>query len=149
MTGSEIIRKAQELQHTQYWYGAKGQKATIALANQLRRQYPSIWTNSYYKKAIKSVNRGTIVGDCSYLVCKAYGIAQIGSYQIRERYPVYNINPKIGRNGMILWRPGHVGIFYEGQVIALRGIDYGYNVCSLNVEHFTYVLCDMSVDYTK
>lgn len=121
--GTQAVQRAQELKNYKYWYGGKGQVASVSLAKQLKAQNPSVWTDSYYQKAIKDVDGTTRVGDCSYLVCYAYNISQIGSYQIAESFDEYNGDPE---NGMVLWRPGHVGIYNKGKVIELKGIDYDY-----------------------
>lgn len=144
MTGKEICKRAKTLKDYKYWYGGKGEIATVDLANRLRRQNPHNWTDSYYKKALKDIDGRTRVGDCSFLVCYAYKVGMIGSYQIVERYKEWKGKPK---NGMILWRPGHVAIYCDGKAVQLRGIDYDYVERSLDVDKYKKVLYDINVSY--
>lgn len=122
----EIVSRAKSLNSFKYWYGGDGRIATKALADSLKESYPSIWTSSYYDKAMADI--GKRVGDCSYLVNYAYGIASPGNHgpgtsQYQSRWPRWAGQPK---NGMILWRSGHTGIYSDGKSIELVGIDYDY-----------------------
>lgn len=145
MTGKDICKRAAELKADKYWYGAKNQIATIELANRLRQENPSVWTYSYYAKAIKDIDGKTRVCDCSGLVCYAYQIGELSSYGLHDKYPVWGDAPK---DGMILWRKGHVGIYEDGHVHELRGIDYDYQLSPYEAERWSAVLYDPKVDYT-
>lgn len=125
MTGSEIVKRAYDLQGYVYWYGGKMQKCTERLAKTMRVLYPSVWTSAYYAKAMKDVAAGKSCADCSALVCHAYNIPMIGSYQIRAKYKTWTGKPK---PGMIGWKKGHVGIIKDkkGHLIEMRGIDYDF-----------------------
>ena len=146
MTGLEIVKKAEEFKDFVYWYGGKGQLASVSLANALRAQNPSVWTDSYYKKAMNDCDGTTRVADCSHLVCKAYGISDIGSSQIEERYSEWNGNPL---PGMIGWKPGHVGIYGNDlKIIEMRGINYDFcNSRTAAQCGFTKTLYDENVVY--
>lgn len=144
MTGSEICKRAVELKNDKYWYGGKHTLATINLANQLRHENPSVWTYSYYEKAIKDIDGHTMVCDCSGLVCYAYQIGELSSYGLHDRYLMWKDAP---RDGMILWRKGHVGIYEGGHVHELRGIDYDYQFNAYDPDRWTAVLYDPTVDY--
>lgn len=144
MNGLDIVRRAKSLSGVKYWYGAKGQKASVELANILSNQNPNVWTKEYYKKALNDIAKNHTVGDCSYLVCYAYGIKMIGSYQIREKFKIWNGSPK---DGMILWRKGHVAIFGYGKAIQLKGIDYDYVEIDYEKDKYTAVLYDPAIDY--
>lgn len=144
MTGNEICLRAAELKNDKYWYGAKNEIATVALANRLRSENPSVWTYSYYNKALKDVDGKTKVCDCSGLVCYAYKIGELSSYGIQDKYPAWNGTPK---DGMILWRKGHVGIYEDGHVHELKGIDYDYRFSPYVASEWSAVLYDESVDY--
>lgn len=141
----DILKRTIELKDHAYWYGGKGQKASYELADKLRKMYPDTWDNEYYEKAKKDIEAGKYVGDCSYLVCHAYDIPQIGSYQIREKFNLWKGNPV---TGMILWKPGHVGIYYDGMVFELRGIDYDFSSTRwYKREEWNKVLYSKDVDY--
>lgn len=149
MTGFDIVKKAKGLSNYKYWYGGKRELASKALADRLKSENPSVWTTGYYNKALKDVDGKTRVCDCSGLVCYAYGISDIGSYTIKEKYKEWKGEPKAG---MIGWKRGHVGIFsadgWNTPIIEMRGIDYDY-MCSRTYQEcgFTAVLYGVGVDY--
>lgn len=150
MTGKEIVERARSLSRMVYWYGGKRQKCTTQLASALMKQNPGVWTDSYYKKAVRDIHNKKSCCDCSGLVCHAYGIADIGSYQIRQRYRVWTGVPHAG---MIGWRSGHVGIFsrdgWDSPIIEMRGIDYDYQESrTFSQCGFTHVLYDPGIDYS-
>lgn len=142
--GLEAVKNASLLKDVKYWYGAKGQLASADLADWLRAEYPSVWTNSYYSKAILDIDGKTRVGDCSYLVCKAYGISMIGSSQMKNKFKVWNDKPK---NGMILWRSGHVAIYNNGFCIQLKGVDYDYTELPYGVDKYDIIYYHPDVNY--
>lgn len=144
---SEIVNRARSLSGYKYWYGGAGQIATEALARSLRASYPGIWTESYFNKALKDI--GQRVGDCSYLVNYAYGIASpgnhgIGTSQYLAKYSRWNGAPL---NGMILWRSGHTGIYTNGKSIELVGIDYDYMERDYVANKWSAVLYDPNRSY--
>lgn len=121
MTGQEIVNRAFRYKNFVYWYGAKGQKCTDALLQQLSRLYPNIYTASYIAKCRKDIANYRWAVDCSGLVCLAYGIDQIGTSQMLGPFKVWHYSPL---TGMVCWRAGHCGIYYHGAVIEARGVDY-------------------------
>lgn len=149
MTGKEIVARAQSLSKYKYWYGGKRELASVSLAKRLKSENPSVWTDSYYQEALKDVDGVTHVCDCSGLVCYAYGIGDVGSYTIREKYTTYSGTP---RSGMIGWKKGHVGIFsadgWDAPIIEMRSQAHDYR-CSRTFAQcgFTHVLYDKAVDY--
>lgn len=150
MTGREIVNRARSLSHMVYWYGGKRQKCTTQLALQLMKQNPNVWTDSYFKKAVRDIHEQKMCCDCSGLVCHAYLIHSIGSYQIRQKYRIWTGAPLAG---MIGWKSGHVGIFsrdgWDAPIIEMRGIDYDYQEKRTFREcGFTHVLYDPDVSYT-
>lgn len=108
-----------------YWYGGKGEVASKGLANRLKEENPSVWTETYYKTALKDIDGRTKVFDCSGMVCNVYGIKQIGSYQIRDRFEKWSHDPI---PGMIAWRAGHVGIIVDsnGRMAEMRSQVYDF-----------------------
>lgn len=149
MTGKEIVARATSYKKMVYWYGAKREKCTTTLAGVLRQQNPGVWTEDYYQKALKDCDGEKYACDCSGLVCGAYNIPDIGSYQLGSKYETWNGTP---RAGMIGWKRGHVGIFsddgWDAKIIEMRGIDYDwkkervYKTCG-----FVKVIYDPSIDY--
>lgn len=147
MTGWQIVRNAESFKDYKYWYGGKRQIATKRLADTLRAQNPGTWTEDYYNRALKDIDGKTRVCDCSGLVCACYGIPDIGSYQIREKYPVWNGKPK---PGMIAWKKGHVAIIkdYDGHIIEMRSQAYDYQDTRYRKEAgLMTLLYDPNVDY--
>lgn len=141
---SAIIARARSLSGYKYWYGGSGQVANVALANQLRQSYPNIWTSAYYQKAMADIAAGVRVGDCSYLVSYAYDIPRTSSAGLRNTYPAWSGAPK---DGMILWRPGHVGIYWSGKVIELVGIDVDYRESTYVASKWEAILYDKNRTY--
>lgn len=144
---NEIVSRARSLSGYKYWYGGAGQVATQALANSLRQSYSSIWTQSYYTKALADI--GQRVGDCSYLVNYAYGIASPGSHgpgtsEYLSRYSKWSSAPK---DGMIAWRNGHTGIYAGGKTLELVGIDYDYQERNYDASKWTAILYDPNRAY--
>lgn len=142
-----IVARAKSLSNYKYWYGGAGQTATKELADSLRAKYPSIWTDSYYNTALADI--GQRVGDCSYLVNYAYGIASpgnhgIGTSQYLAKYSRWNGAPK---NGMIVWRNGHTGIYADEKTIELVGIAYDYQEREYISSKWAAILYDPNRSY--
>lgn len=147
MTGYDIVRRAMELKDYKYWYGGKREKATLALAQRLKKENPSVWDEDYMLKAKIDISHGEKVCDCSGLVCYAYGIGDISSYGLKKKYKVWTGKPK---PGMISWKPGHVGIIKtcSGKVIEMRGIDYDFTDTRYRKEAgLMTLLYDPNVEY--
>lgn len=147
MTGKEIVERARSLKGYKYWYGGKRELASVRLAYRLKRENPNVWTDKYYREALKDVDGKTRVCDCSGLVCHAYGISDVGSYQLKEKYKVWNGKPL---PGMIAWKPGHVGIILDtsGHVIEMRSQKYDYMETRYRKEAgLTTLLYDPNIDY--
>lgn len=123
MTGAGVCANALKYKGFVYWYGGKGQKCTSALLNSLAKTYPSVYTLIYRNKCKQDIAAGKSCIDCSGLVCRAYGIGDLSTYQMAKdgRFKKYTGTPL---NGMIVWKPSHVGIYYNGKVIEARGIDW-------------------------
>lgn len=121
MTGNDIVVKALKCINYVYWYGGKGQKCTTKLLNQLAGLYPSIYTADYIAKCKQDIKDKKTCIDCSGLVCKAYGVDQVGTYSFPKIFKEWSGTPL---NGMIVWRWTHTGIYYNGHVIEARGVDY-------------------------
>ena len=121
MTGNDIIKNALWYRNYVYWYGAKGEECTYKLLNTLSALYPGIYTTTYKQKCMIDIRNGKHAIDCSGLVCRAYGISNISTYEMPKYFAEYTGPIK---NGMIVWRPNHVGLYYNGKVLEARGIDY-------------------------
>lgn len=146
-TAAQIVQRALSLSNHKYWYGAAGQVATQQLANSLRQSYPSIWTQSYYNEAILDI--GTQVGDCSYLVNYAYGIASPGNHgpgtaSYQSMYSKWEGTPK---NGMIVWRNGHAGIYNNGSVIELSSLKNDFKITQYSPSNWSATLYNKNIQY--
>lgn len=151
MTGKEIVTRAKSLAGCKYWYGGKRELASKSLADRLRKENSKVWTDVYYNTALKDVDGITHVCDCSGLVCYAYGISDIGSYQLKEKYKAWRGVPKAG---MIGWKSGHVGIFsadgWDSPIIEMRSQAYDYMAVRTYKQcGFTSVLYDSLIDYEE
>lgn len=143
----EIVARARSLSGLKYWFGGAGQNATRALADDLKRSYPNIWTETYYRKALNDV--GKPVGDCSYLVNYAYGRASPGNHgpgtgNYLAYYSKWTGTPK---DGMIAWRNGHTGIYAGGKTLELVGIDYDYQEKPYDPAKWSAILYDPNRRY--
>ena len=121
MTGNDIIKNALLYKNCVYWYGAKGEQCTYKLLNILSALYPGIYTTTYKQKCMADIRNGECAIDCSGLVCRAYGISNMSTYDMPKHFTEYNGPVK---NGMIVWKHEHVGLYYNGMVLEARGIDY-------------------------
>lgn len=144
---SDIVARAMMLKDYKYWYGGDGRAGTVEMANSLRKSYPSIWTSSYYNKALKDV--GQPVGDCSYLCNFAYGIASPGRHgpSTSQYKGIYTQWPGAPKNGMILWRSAHCAIYNNGTSIELVGIDYDFQVKTYEPSKWKLVYYDKNRRY--
>lgn len=145
--GVDIVNRARELKNYVYQYGGKRQKCTQKLADVLQRENPGVQNAAYMKKAQEDIKNGKSCCDCSGLVCYAYGIKDIGSYQLRNKYKVQEGKP---RPGMIAQKPGHVAIIEtcSGKIIEMRGIDYDYCDNRYRIEAgLSVILYDPNVEY--
>ena len=121
MTGNDIIKNALLYKNCVYWYGAKGEQCTYKLLNILSALYPGIYTTTYKQKCMADIRNGECAIDCSGLVCRAYGISNMSTYDMPKHFTEYTGPVK---NGMIVWKQEHVGLYYNGMVLEARGIDY-------------------------
>lgn len=151
MTNRDIVTRARHFINHKYWYGAKGELASVALANRLRKENPGTWTDIYYAKALQDVDNHTCVCDCSGLVCYAYNIGTISSWGLNRKYSTYTGAPKAG---MIAWKSGHVGVFagdgWNAPIIEMAGIDSDYKaIRTFKDAGFKKVLFDPDIDYEE
>lgn len=146
-TANEIVQRARSLSSYKYWYGGAGQVASKAIADSLKASYPSIWTSGYYNEALNDI--GQRIGDCSYLVNYAYGIASPGNHgpgtsQYLSRWSKWIGTPK---NGMIVWRNGHTGIYTDGKTLEMKGIKLDYKESEYSAKDWTAILYDPNRQY--
>lgn len=142
MNSQEIVTRAKSLCNDKYWYGGKHEIATVALAKRLQKENPSTWTASYYNKALNDI--GKMVCDCSGLCCYAYQYTELSSWGLYDKMSKWSGKPL---NGMICWRKGHVGIYNDGLVIQMRGIDYDYQELPYVANEWSAILYDKAVNY--
>lgn len=133
-TGEQVVKNAFSMKNYVYWYGGSGQKCSYALLNTLSRLYPGIYTTTYKQKCVADIKNGKYCIDCSGFACKASGLPHYSTYQMTYDSHFIQLKDKSKiKNGMIVWRPTHCGIYYNGEVITTvsgeyvieaRGIDY-------------------------
>jgi len=110
MNVNEGTRVAKEIVKThRYLYGGKGQLYTTALVERLAKAYPKTFTASIKKEALKDADKGYLAGDCSFLVCSAMGLSMMSSAVLKTQAVMkLRIQKSLAREGMCLWREGHV-----------------------------------------
>lgn len=146
LTNNGVIKNVFKYKDFVYWFGGKGQKCTQSLLNTLSNLYPNIYTKIYINKCKEDIKKGKYCIDCSGLVCKAYEIKDLGSYQLMEKYK--KIPVKECKSGMILWRKGHVAIALDNNfMIEAKGIDYDVKISKYKDTDFIYALYTDDVDY--
>ena len=137
---------------TPYFYGSKMKVLTETYMAQMHKLYPSTVTTLYMAKARRQKQVGVINTDCSGLP-GAYREKQIGSYQLYQtaytRLPIAEY--KNFANGVILWKQGHVGVFFwDGntpKVIEAKGINYGVVISDFVQSKWTYGLTFSDMEY--
>lgn len=152
LTGQGLVDFAKSKVGTPYFYGAKFSVLTEAFMAQMNRQYPKTVTASYIAKARRRGQVGKINVDCSGLIQWYTGKA-LGSSQL---YSAANARISISdyknwANGVVVWRKGHVGIFYSDNgsyyVIEAKGIDYGTVVSKFDPKKWTTGLTFSWISY--
>lgn len=138
-----------------YVYGAKGinTRLTPTRLDAIRKQNPSVYTNSYYEKAKKYLNQYCV--DCSGLVCALWCISDIGSYQIADlpknkpdEYEYIAVSRYQLQWGDVLWKTGHVGVYMgDGKVLEARGIDAGVGIFDFASQPWTKAIRKKSLHY--
>lgn len=151
MTGIELAATAKNYKDYVYWYGGKRQLCTVALADELKKENPGVWSAEYYRKALTDVQHHKRCCDCSGLVCGVYKIGDIGTSSFRKVFKTWNGAPKAG---MIAWKKGHCGIFlsdgWGSKIAEMRGIDWDYQENRTFKEAgFTKILYSPGVYYEK
>lgn len=119
-TIKESNKLAKEMCSTnyRYLYGGKGQKYTKALVEKLAKAYPKVYTPSILKEALKDADKGYIAIDCSGYVCKVLGISNKSSTALHnECYKEYAVSEKNAKEGMAIWKSGHIAYIGEGKKI--------------------------------
>jgi len=127
-----------------YLYGGKGQNYTSALVEKLAKQYPSTFTASLKKEALKDADKGYKAIDCSGFICKCLGISDIGSAQLKSTaVQILPVKKENAKEGMVLWKKGHVALVgdelkvYEAKSTAA---DLTVSTWDKRASAFTYLL---------
>lgn len=154
---SEIVANALKMinEGYVYVYGAKGTKLTKAQILNLAKMYPNVYSPTIKSLALGKVGKNMI--DCSGFACKAAGIGHVGSTQLinsaTRKYAITDTAHM--KNGMGLWRQGHVGILgkIDGVWYVLEAqstaTDLKKTPFSVRGKHFTYMFEIAGVDYTE
>ena len=153
-TGNGLVAYAKEHIGTPYFYGAKMKILTEAYMQNMHDLYPSTVTKLYMALARAKGLVGRVCVDCSGLI-GAYREKQIGSSQLYSTAKArLNINDyQKFANGVVLWRKGHVGVFFsvDGNhyVIEAKGINYGTVLSNFRAKDWTCGLtfADMLYEY--
>ena len=138
ITNIQLVSYAQGQLGRPYWYGTFGQRATAALYDQKRKQYPSQYDK--WEKSSFTEQYGQRVHDCVGLIKGA-----VWSNGNPNATPKYNSAQDVSANGiikrctetgdiktipevkgLIVWKDNHVGIYKgNGIVIEARGHMWG------------------------
>lgn len=117
---NEMLMRIQEIKQNKYVYvyGAKytGKPVTVNEINQFRRDNSQVYTEQYYMDTLRMCV-GKYALDCSGLVCRVWGISDIGSWSISElaqtrpeEFEEYTYSgAQEVKFGDALWKSGHVG----------------------------------------
>lgn len=150
MTGLDVCSSALSIVNSGmyvYWYGGKDKKCSITLLTQLSSLYPNIYNKQYISKCKVDIYNNKWCLDCSGFVCKVYGKPMVGTSQFDSVFNVYNGSPK---NGMIVWRPNHCGIYYNGKVIEAANKSLGVIAYrTYEPQKWKKIYYDKSVDYNS
>lgn len=130
LTGQALVDYARGKKGTPYFYGSKMAILKEDFMAEMHKIYPSIVTENYIKKAVSKGQVGKENTDCSGLV-SGYTGKILGSAQLYQQ-AYTRLSPstyKSWANGVVAWRKGHVGVFFEENgnyyVAEAKGIDYG------------------------
>ena len=143
--GKELVSFAKSKVGTPYFYGAKMQKLTEAFMKEMHRLYPYTVTEGYMNTARAKGIVGKVCVDCSGLIY-AYTGKNLGSSQLyQQAYKRLSTKDyKDWADGVVVWRKGHVGVFYHDgnkcYVIEAKGISYGTVVTQFKPTNWSYGL---------
>lgn len=127
-----------------YLYGAKDQDYTTTLVNKLAKAYPSVFTASLLKEALKDADKGYKGIDCSGFVCEVLGISAMGSAQLKSTaVKKLSVSKANAKEGMALWKSGHVA--YVGDDLKIyeaksTSADLTVSTWASRASAFTYLL---------
>ncbi|MCM1225153.1 MAG: peptidoglycan-binding protein [Lachnospiraceae bacterium] len=153
LTGQGLADYAISKKGTPYFFGSKMNKLTESYMAQMHKSYPAMVTQKYMEKARNKGHVGKINVDCSGLI-SAYTGKILGSSQLyAQAYTRLPIDTyKSWANGVVCWRSGHVGVFYEENgkyyVAEAKGIDYGTMISNLNPNKWKCGLTFSWIDYS-
>jgi cell wall-associated NlpC family hydrolase len=164
LTGKQLAEYCAAQAGQAYVWGGLGYTLTESRIEQLKKLYPSVFTDAYIAKC--RARLGMRAFDCVGLV-KHFLWGNTGDGVLR-RYAVNGI-PDTTANGLfalcgergsvsalpekpglLLHRDGHVGVYLGGgRVAEARGIDYGVVISSVSGRDFTQWGELPGVDYSK
>ena len=130
MTGQELVNYAKQQKGIPYFFGAKMQILTNEYMAVMHKAYPGTVTDSYMAQAKRQGQVGKVNTDCSGLIYgytrRNYGSAQLYSMA----YTRLAVSDHASwANGVVVWRSGHVGVFYRENgkeyVVEAKGINCG------------------------
>lgn len=131
-----------------YVYGGKFTLITEKFIQNMKKMYPSVYTENYCEKCRNYIGR--IGVDCSGLVCHLAELKMMNSSMMEKEFKSKQ-EPFLGS---VAWRSGHVGIVVgiDGnyvEVLEAKGIDYGIVINTYHKNKFNKYLELPTVDYSK
>lgn len=153
LTGQVLADYAASKKGTPYFYGSKMAALTENFMQQMHRSYPNTVTENYMAKARSKGQVGKVCVDCSGLI-SAYTGKVLGSAQLyQQAYTRLAMSTyKSWANGVVVWRSGHVGVFFQENgsfyVAEAKGIDYGTVVSVFDPGKWSYGLTFSWLDYS-
>lgn len=127
-----------------YLYGGKGEDYTVTLVNKLSTLYPNVYSPALRSEALKDADKGYKAIDCSGFVCTVLGISQKGSQNLKDEcFKSYAVDIKNAKEGMAIWKKGHIAYIGEGLKIyeaASTKSDMQVHEFSERAKGFTHLL---------
>ncbi len=143
VTQNELVSFAKSKLGTPYVYGAKGQKLTEGLYNELKKRYGSLVWQSDRNKV------GKVCTDCSGLISWCTGVVRNStSYKSTavKTLPISKLSQ--AQKGCALWRQGHIGVYIgDGYCIEAKGSAYGVVRTKVQGAGWTHILWLCDVEY--
>ena len=150
--GIGLVDYARSKVGTPYFYGSKMTALTETFMHTMHKMYPSVVTLVYMAKARSKGQIGKVCTDCSGLIY-GYRGKNLGSAQLYQTaYTRLPINEwEHFANGVVLWRSGHVGVFFwDGdtpKVVEAKGINYGTVISDFDKSKWTNGLTFSDMEY--
>lgn len=169
-TGEGLARYAEAaaIVLTPYIYATFGQILTERKLAEVRRLYPERMSEKRYQYARKHYV-GKRTNDCYGLIKRYKWSGGDAENPSLDDTPIYNGKEDINANaayqkatvkgkistipeirGLIVWKPGHVGVYLgNGRVAEARGFDFGTVISKLSDRPFTHWFQEVGISYDQ